>query len=99
MNSALRSSDDGMLVSLRVSPDAKRTTVEGMYGEGSIKMKVAAPPVDGKANAEIERFLAKFFGVRKSDVEIVHGASSRDKTVLVRGEEISEAERILAAGV
>ncbi len=93
---ALRSSDDGVLIALRVSPGAKKSGVEGMYGENSIKLKVASPPVDGKANKEVESLLANFLGVRKSDVEVVRGASSRDKAILVRGVESSAVERILA---
>lgn len=96
MKAALRASGDGVLISLRVSPGAKRTAIEGMYGESSMKMKVAAPPVDGRANKEVESFLAKFLGVRKSDVEVVRGASSRDKAVLVRGVEAAGIERVLA---
>ncbi len=96
MKAAFRSSDDGVLISLRVSPGAKKSGVEGLYGEGSIKLKVAAPPVDGKANKEVESFLAKLLGLRKSDVEIIHGASSRDKVVLARGVGLSDVEKILA---
>ncbi|MBA2377210.1 MAG: DUF167 domain-containing protein [Actinomycetota bacterium] len=96
MKAAFRRSDDGVFISLRVSPGAKRSGVEGLYGEGSIKLKVAAPPVDGKANKEVEAFLAKLLGVRKSDVEVVRGAAGRDKVVLVRGAETSEVETALA---
>jgi uncharacterized protein len=87
---------DGILLNLRVSPGAKRTSVEGLYGESAVRLKVAAQPVDGKANAEAERFLAKLFGVPPSDVTVVRGASSRDKTVLVRGLEHVEARNLLS---
>ncbi len=95
MEKIVRPSDGGILISFRVSPGAKRTSIEGVYGEASLKLKVAAPPVDGKANKEIESFLAKLLGIRKSDVAVVKGASSRDKTVLVRGAELSEVEKVL----
>ena len=75
---------DGVLFNLRVSPRAKRTTVEGPYGEDAPRLRVAAPPVDGKANAEIERFLAGLVGARRSDVALVRGASGRDKVALVK---------------
>ncbi len=75
----------GILLNLRVSPGAKRTSIEGPYGENALKLRVAAPPVDGKANAEVERFLAESFGVSRSDVTVIRGSSSRDKVVLVRG--------------
>jgi uncharacterized protein len=76
---------EGTLLNLHVSPGAKRTSVEGPYGDAAVKLKVAAPPVDGRANAEVEHFLSKLLGVRRSDVTIIRGASSRDKSVLVRG--------------
>jgi uncharacterized protein len=88
---------EGTLLNLHVSPGAKSTSVEGLYGEGAIKVKVAAPPIGGKANAEVERFLSKLLGVPRSDVNIIRGASSRDKTVLVRGTTRAETHEALAA--
>ena len=88
---------EGALLNIHVSPGAKSTSVEGLYGEGAIKLKVAAPPVGGKANAEVERFLSKLLGVPRSDVNIIRGASSRDKTVLVRGTTRAETHEALAA--
>ena len=64
--------------------------MKGLYGESAIKLSIAAPPVYGKANAEVERFLADLLGVRASGVAVVHGATSRDKSVLVRGVEEDE---------
>ena len=76
---------DGILLNLRVSPGAKRTSIEGPYGEYALKLRVAAPPVDGRANAEVERFLAQSLGVSRSEVAVIQGSSGRDKVVLVRG--------------
>lgn len=59
--------------------------MRGLYGEAALKLSVAAPPVDGKANVEVERFLARLLGTAASDVTVLHRASSRDKSVLVRG--------------
>jgi uncharacterized protein (TIGR00251 family) len=86
---------EGTLLNLRVSPGAKRTSIEGPYGEDALKLKVAAPPVDGKANAEVEGFLARTLGVPGSDVAVIRGTSSRDKVVLVRGVEITTLREIL----
>ena len=83
----VRAAKEGALVKLRVSPGAKGNVVKGLYGEDAILLSVAAPPVDGKANAEVEKFLSGLFGVAKGNVCVVGGASSRDKTVLVRGAE------------
>jgi uncharacterized protein (TIGR00251 family) len=76
---------DGALVRLRVSPNAKSTGLEGLYGDAALKLKVAAPPADGKANAEVERFLAERTGAAPSDVRVVRGLSGRDKAVFVEG--------------
>jgi uncharacterized protein (TIGR00251 family) len=81
----VRSTKDGVYVKLRVSPGAKSTAVKGLYGEGAIKLSVAAPPADGKANREAERYLATLIGVERSRVAVVKGASSRDKLAFVRG--------------
>jgi uncharacterized protein (TIGR00251 family) len=89
--------EDGILINLRVSPGAKHTSIEGPYGENFIKLRVAAPPTDGKANAEVERFLAKILGASPSDIKLVRGASSRDKVVLVRGRAHDETRKLLSA--
>ena len=77
--------DSGALVKLRVSPNAKSTGLQGPYGEAALKLKVAAPPVDGRANAEVERFVARMTGTAPSSVRVVRGLSGRDKTVFVDG--------------
>jgi uncharacterized protein YggU (UPF0235/DUF167 family) len=70
---------------IRVSPGAKSTMLKGLYGEGAIRLSVAAPPIGGRANAETERYLAALIGVERSRVAVVKGASSRDKLILVKG--------------
>lgn len=93
----VRPAKDGALVRLRVSPGAKSTCVKGLYGEVAVRLSVAAPPVDGKANAAAERFLAEIFGVHCSGVSVVGGVSSRDKTVLVHGAEPGEVRACIDA--
>lgn len=77
--------EEGTLLTLRVSPGAKKSMVSGTYGENALKLKISAPPVDGKANAETEKFLAETLGLTRSGVSVVRGGSSRDKVVLVEG--------------
>lgn len=67
-----------------------------MYGERAIRVKVCAPPVDGKANPEVERFIAALLDVPRSNVAVVRGASSRNKAVLVRGAGPAEIRKSLA---
>lgn len=74
---------EGWLLRLHVQPGAKLTAVAGLHGD-ALKMKVNAPPLEGRANAALEAWLAKALGVPKRDVEVLRGESSRDKQVLVR---------------
>ena len=87
---------DGAKIRLRVSPGARRTSLAGAYGEDAVKLRVAAPPAEGKANAEAERYVAELLGVATSDVSVVRGASGRSKAVLVRGVEAEEVREILS---
>jgi uncharacterized protein len=76
--------EDGasIVLSLHVQPGAKRTGIDGTYGE-ALKVRLAAPPVDGKANAELRRYLADAFGVPVAAVTLVRGETSRQKTVRI----------------
>jgi uncharacterized protein (TIGR00251 family) len=81
----VRPTQGGAYVKIRVSPGAKSTAIKGSYGEEALRLSVAAPPIGGRANAEVERYLAALIGVEKSRVAVVKGASSRDKLILVEG--------------
>lgn len=76
----------GWLLDLHVQPGAKATGVVGEHG-GRLKLKIAAPPVDNKANAQLLAWLAAQLGVPKSAVRLVRGEASRQKTVAVSGVE------------
>ena len=73
-----------MILDLHVQPGAKRSEFAGRHGE-RIKLRLAAPPVDGKANAALIDFLAAYFGVPRRDVTIVSGLKSRSKRVAIEG--------------
>jgi len=70
------------VLALHVQPGAKRSEVAGLHGE-LIRIRLAAPPVDGKANLALRRFLADAFGVALRDVMIVRGETSRHKLVRI----------------
>lgn len=80
----LRAETDGVVLNLHIQPGAKKTEVAGLHGE-ALKIRLAAPPVDGKANDCLIAFLAETFGVPKNRVELVSGASSRAKRLRLRG--------------
>ena len=67
-----------------VQPRASKTEVVGRHG-AAIKIRVKAPPVDGAANEELVRFLAKRFKVPRTAVELVSGSSSRHKQIAIEG--------------
>jgi uncharacterized protein (TIGR00251 family) len=69
---------------VRVVPRASKSEVVGMV-EGHLKLRIAAPPVDGAANAELIRLLSRYFDVPKRNVELVSGETSRVKKVRVSG--------------
>ncbi|HLG15650.1 MAG TPA: DUF167 domain-containing protein [Blastocatellia bacterium] len=79
---------------LRVQPRASRTELAGEYGD-ALKLRITAPPVEGKANAECRRFLAKLLDVPASAVEIVAGASSKDKVIRVHNMDASRVREAL----
>ena len=75
-----------MKLALKVTPGAKKNEVLGWEDDYPqvgrvLKVKIAAPPVEGKANKEIVLFLAKLLKVTKSSIEVVHGTSGRIKLV------------------
>lgn len=69
---------------MRVVPRASRSEIIGEH-DGALKIKLAAPPVDGSANAELIKTLAKAFGVANRSVEIVSGQTSKTKQVKIKG--------------
>lgn len=79
-----RRSGADWLLDLHVQPGAKTTCAVGEH-DGRLKLKIAAPPVDNKANAHLLAWLAERLGVPKSGVRLVRGEASRQKTVAVSG--------------
>ena len=71
-----------LVLEVHVQPGAKRTERAGMHG-GRIKIRLAAPPVDGKANEALVEFLAEEYGVPKRNVTIESGLTSRQKRVSI----------------
>ena len=87
----------GSALALRVTPRASRNEIVGMLSDGTIKVHIAAPPVDEAANKELVDFLAEVLGVPKSRVEIVAGTTGRDKLVSVLDMDVETVhQRILA---
>lgn len=87
--------DGSLIFTVRVAPRASKSVVAGEH-DGALKVRVAAPPVDGAANEELVKTLAKALGVPTRAVEIVSGHSSKTKTVRVGGADSSRLLSLVA---
>jgi uncharacterized protein (TIGR00251 family) len=85
---------DGVALALYVQPRASRTRIVGLH-DGRLKVALAAPPVDGKANKALTVFLAGLLGVSRSSLRLLSGESGRRKTLLVEGRTIQEVRGAL----
>lgn len=87
----LSGTPDGTLLKLRVTPGAKKSEIMGETG-GRLRIRLQAPPVEGKANRELVRFIARELGLKKNRVALVSGEKSREKTVLLVDLPLPEAQ-------
>jgi hypothetical protein len=98
MSAYLREASDGVTLSVRAQPGAKKTAVAGIYGEGvseQLKIAVHAPPVEGRANDALIAFLADLFSIPRRDVALLSGETNRSKVFLLRGLRAAQAEPVL----
>jgi len=80
-------------LTIQTTPNAPRSQIVGWLGD-RLKVKVKAPAVEGKANAELVRFLAEHFGVRPHAVTLLRGDTARLKTVRIEGVEEADLRRL-----
>lgn len=86
-----------LLLRVRVQPRASSDEIVGPHGEQSLKVRITAPPVEGKANQHLIRFLAKAFGVPKGQVSLLRGDSGREKQLCITApRQLPEAAQIVA---
>lgn len=88
---------DGVELSVLVQPRASRTRVVGEH-DGLLKIQLAAPPVDGEANAALVEFLAKLLGVPRRQVTLTSGDASRRKRVSIQGVDAAQVEAVMTSG-
>ncbi len=78
----MRETKDGIVFQLKISPNASKNEV--IKSTEGVKVKITAPPVDGKANKCLIEYLAKLFKVPKTSIEILRGETSKEKTLLIK---------------
>jgi uncharacterized protein (TIGR00251 family) len=86
-----------MVLALHVQPGARRTQIVGQHGE-RLKIALQAPPVDGRANEALVKYLAQRLGLKRGELRIVAGMSSRDKSVAIDATEGLQAQIVARLG-
>ncbi len=87
----------GAALAVRVVPRASRTKISEVMNDGTIKIHLAAPPVDGEANEKLIEFLAEILHVPKTRIEIVAGQSGRDKLISILDMDATTAHKRIVA--
>lgn len=87
----------GAALAVRVTPRASRNEIVEMLADGTIKVRIAAPPVDNEANEALIEFMADILGVPKSRLDIVAGVSGRDKLISVVDMDVETAHSRIVA--
>lgn len=85
-----RHTDDVITLTLHVQPGAKRSEIAGLHGD-ALKVRLAAPPIEGRANAALLKYIAALFDVPVRQVELKQGGHSRHKVLLIHGSRIAPA--------
>lgn len=93
MSEWYRRSGDAITLTLHIQPGAKRNEVAGLHG-GALKIRLAAPPIEGRANEALLKFIAESFDVTLRQVELKQGGQSRHKVVVITGSKV-EPESLL----
>jgi uncharacterized protein len=81
----LHGGDKGAALAIRVTPRASKNEISEVMSDGTVRIRLTAPPVGGKANEALVVFLADVLGVPRSKIEIVAGETGRDKLVSILG--------------
>lgn len=92
----LEEKDGVVRIPVRAQPRASRSELAGEY-DGALKVRLAAPPVEGEANRELVRFMAKLLGVPKSAVRVASGETGRNKMVEVEAVSVDDVARAIGA--
>ncbi len=85
------------VLQIRVQPNAQKNQVVGILSDGRIKIKIQAPPLEGKANKALFRYLNQILDVPESQMELVRGETARDKVIRIEGISKSDALRIITS--
>src|SRR5262245_59085141 len=88
----IATNNGAVIISVRTQPRAPRTSIVGEL-DGALKIRLAAPPVDGEANEELIRYLSQIFDLPRKEIEIISGEKSRNKQVRISGISVDQLQR------
>jgi uncharacterized protein len=91
----IKAHPEGCVLAVRAQPGARRIGIHGVFRD-ALKIAVSAPPEDGRANAAICEVIQKALGLKRSQIELISGQTSREKRILIRGISVADLERLLA---
>ncbi|MCF7848965.1 MAG: DUF167 family protein [Kiritimatiellales bacterium] len=80
--------DGDIVINLRIIPRAAKNAVQGLHGD-ALKIRLQAPPVEGKANQALVKFLSKHWKIPRADIEILSGETGRNKRIRIRNAPVS----------
>lgn len=88
----LHDGKSGSALAVRITPRASRNEIHEILDDGTVKIRITAPPVDGQANKAIIDFLSEILNVSKSKLEIVAGQTGKDKIIAIEGMNSKEVQ-------
>jgi uncharacterized protein (TIGR00251 family) len=94
---SFKDAQTGAAITVRATPRAGHNAVTGFLPDGTVKIRLAAAPVDGEANAELVKYLAGLLDISASQIEIVAGATGRNKLISITGLSAAEVNARLLA--
>lgn len=95
MKSPSAAGKDEIRIKVKVIPRAKKNQISGFMEDGSLKVRLAAPPVDGKANQALIKLLAEILELPQADISIISGLNGRNKTIKIIGLSSIEYYRVI----
>lgn len=96
LTKALCAESAGVRINVHAQPGAKKTALVGTHGD-AVKIRVQAPPIDGRANEELVRYLAEVFETSRANIRLTRGETSRAKSFIIDGVGLARAEERLRA--
>ena len=94
--SSFKNGKAGAAISVRVTTRSPQTELAGIMDDGTIKIKLTSPPIDGKANQELIRFLAAIMEIPKTNIEIISGQSNKNKLIVLFGIDSDRVNQLIA---